>query len=310
MKIKKVAPSSGVLATISNLPADSQKDTYSCDYLNKRTVIVSSEEPKGGEEVWLQKGKNLFDRHNRILRGYTLNDTGGVSGEANSFAQNAYIEVEPNNGYTLSTSLDITTVSNGRLVINEYTADYTFICRNIERTTNFLTITTNENTKYVKVTGPIASLSTLILAEGGLPIPYEEYSRKVYTNSDSGYQLFQDLGPKRKVVYYNSNPTAKFPFTAVIYLSPDYFDYDELEFWCYTGADNGSMVMQKTKPGLGTVVTSFSGYAGNIYSRGFLHRDDGHYTVHDCYYYGASDTTPPSADNNALIPAYIIGIKY
>ena len=66
MKIKKVAQTPGVLATVSTSKIDSDKDTYSCNYLNDNAVVVSPTEPSDGK-VWI-------DNVNKKI--HTKNDNG------------------------------------------------------------------------------------------------------------------------------------------------------------------------------------------------------------------------------------------
>lgn len=59
MKIKKVAQTPGVVATVSNSKIDSDKDTYSCNYLNYNRENYSTEEQRIG--TWID-GKPIYKR--------------------------------------------------------------------------------------------------------------------------------------------------------------------------------------------------------------------------------------------------------
>lgn len=67
MKIRKTFVGNLPDNKIVNSNSTSETDTYSCKYLNERNVIVSSEEPTTGEEVWI-------DNVNKKI--HTKNDNG------------------------------------------------------------------------------------------------------------------------------------------------------------------------------------------------------------------------------------------
>lgn len=98
------------------------------------------------------KSKNLFDKSN-ITTGKTYTATGGISTLNNSFVQETYIPVSSSTAYTMSTTNDYSSETDYRLVICEYKDDKTFIKRNLGRSAvgNKYTITTTENTKYVRL---------------------------------------------------------------------------------------------------------------------------------------------------------------
>lgn len=98
MKIRKTFVGNLPDNKIVNSNSTSETDTYSCKYLNERNVIVSSEEPTTGEEVWFQTSRNLFDRSNIIQNTSVDNNTGGVYEDTNSFTTN-YIPVSPGKTY-------------------------------------------------------------------------------------------------------------------------------------------------------------------------------------------------------------------
>ena len=67
MKIRKKEQSVGILGKILNLKNNSKTDTYSANYLNDRLVKVSPTEPETGEEVWIQRSSNLFNKDKMIV---------------------------------------------------------------------------------------------------------------------------------------------------------------------------------------------------------------------------------------------------
>lgn len=90
MKIKKtfqgVIPENKILNTEST----SQTDTYSCDYINNTSIVVSSTEPTetNRKKIWFKKGENIFDKNTMIeftnqFRYYndgSIGDASGISG--------------------------------------------------------------------------------------------------------------------------------------------------------------------------------------------------------------------------------------
>lgn len=64
MRIRKISQSAAIPGKIVNSPSDSTTETYSCDYINDVSVVVSPTEPTGGnrKKIWMQHGKpNLFN---------------------------------------------------------------------------------------------------------------------------------------------------------------------------------------------------------------------------------------------------------
>lgn len=118
-------------------------------------------------------GKNLFDKDNDIVTGYTF----GVAGESFSskdfFYQTKYISVLPNTTYSFT---GIKKVNVDSLRVCEYQADKTFIKRNYE----VYTITTSENTYYIRVSNYIGKLNTLQLEQGSTATEYEAYKGVSY----------------------------------------------------------------------------------------------------------------------------------
>ena len=98
MKIRKTFVGNLPDNKIVNSNSTSETDTYSCKYLNKRNVIVSSEEPTTGEEVWIEKSANLFDKNGIIKNTSVDYRTGGTYGDNDSFTTN-YIPVESEKTY-------------------------------------------------------------------------------------------------------------------------------------------------------------------------------------------------------------------
>ena len=192
MKIKKVAQTPGVLATVSTSKINSDKDTYSCNYLNDNAVVVSPTEPSEGK-LWIEKGKNLFDKNNYNLFNGLIDDS-SLIWLKNTNGNFIYLEVKPNTTYTISkkTSISEFAVASGvnTPVIGEYATKFVQGSNK-----NVVTITTGANDKYLYVyvyyntvsSGTLEeALNSLEIEEGTSIIP-----KKIYTkNGNGGYEEF------------------------------------------------------------------------------------------------------------------------
>lgn len=162
--------------------------------LNKlNNVIVSSEEPTTGEEVWLQKGKNLFDTKLLVQ--------GGWNNPVNSERVVWGIKVKAGITYTLTnyssrrvsafetSNLEQSSSSNSVLV--EHGA--------IDGNGN-LTFTTKNNAYlrllFSNIDNGDISISDILssniqLEQGEVATPYEPYiNKKIHTKNDNGYEEF------------------------------------------------------------------------------------------------------------------------
>lgn len=308
MKIKKVAQTPGVLATVSTSKIDSDKDTYSCNYLNDNAVVVSPTEPSDGK-VWLQKGKNLFDV-NKISEKTALVSADGSTPTSSASNVSDYIEVKANKTYILTFNYDSLTNSSNRAICY-FDKNKAFLSGGDYYPSNKRATITPTQDGYIRF-GYDQGCYNIQLEQGETVTSYEPYiDKKIHTKNDNGiYEEFYNAEPKRRVVWTNSKPTSSMGYVAAIYLDSAYVHYDELEFWCYGGTDNTSFQVSKTKPGYSTTVIGFGGYAGETVGRSFTYRSDGGYSIGDCYIYGPNFLKPPSASNSNLIPAFIVAIKY
>ena len=104
MKIKKLFQGTIPENKILNENSTSQTDTYSCDYINNTSIVVSSTEPTGDNRkgIWFKKGENLFDKNTMIelnnqIRYYNT----GEIGDVNDF-KGVKIPVTPKTSYISS----------------------------------------------------------------------------------------------------------------------------------------------------------------------------------------------------------------
>lgn len=80
MRIRKVSQSTPIKAKVVNSYSESEEETYSCDYMNEHSIVVSPTEPTGNDrrKVWFRKGKNLFDKSKALLGYWIGNEQGDI----------------------------------------------------------------------------------------------------------------------------------------------------------------------------------------------------------------------------------------
>lgn len=157
--------------------------------LNKlNNVIVSSEEPTTGEEVWIQASGNLFDKNNYNLWNGWINESNNTF-TANSRGYLVYIPCSPNTTYIVSREVleanfkvgvaDKTPINQGTLtnVINNPYG-------------NSITITSGANDRYLHIYVHYASDTNYTL-EQILDSLRVETPKKIHTKNDNGvYEEF------------------------------------------------------------------------------------------------------------------------
>lgn len=151
-------------------------------------VIVSPTEPQGKnrKKVWMQKGKNLFNKDDAIIDGYYIDNSGNLISASNSWYQNAFIKVKSNTQYTMSSGHEI-------LRVCFYDNNKNYISRNTTEKTS-LTFLTPSNCEYVKLSGDTSSIQILDLQleQGPNKTYYEAYIEpKIYIkNINDVYEEF------------------------------------------------------------------------------------------------------------------------
>lgn len=178
-----------------NLP--STKTPINAENLNQiqdNLVVVSATEPTGDnrEKVWLQKGKNLFNKNNCLTYAWVGDNGNNINSNDNNVLS-ALIPCKPNTKYTLSGF-----VSNAYIIVIGFDSSrkYTWTIANQLETRNVKTITTGANDNFIKVGFGYAvpNLSTLMVNQGDVALPYEEYiTPKTYVKNDNGiYEEFSE----------------------------------------------------------------------------------------------------------------------
>lgn len=156
-------------------------------------VIVSSEEPTTGEEVWVQRGKNLFDKNNYNLVNGLVDDTSLILNK-NDKGRNVYLKVKPNTTYTIRKEIAVSELAATSFVNEPIIGSIaTQWIGGFEK--KQITITTGQNDNYLCVyvyydTVSIGTfeevLNSLEIEEGSSITP-----KKIHTKNDNGvYEEF------------------------------------------------------------------------------------------------------------------------
>ena len=88
---------------VSSVTQDSDVNTYSCNYINDRTVKVSPEEPTTGENVWIEYSKNKLDP--TIIKRGAYNSNGEFTTQNDIVILNA--NVKSNTNYIVSANSNV-----------------------------------------------------------------------------------------------------------------------------------------------------------------------------------------------------------
>lgn len=199
MKIKKTfqgeLPENRIVNTYSN----SLTDAYSANYLNDKlkSVEVSSTEPTNDKDIWVQMGKNLFDKNSCLISGKYLASDGSLGDDTTLFYQETYIPVEPNTSYVISNA------NNENHRICEYDANKTFLTRFLNDNSSLSCIfTSGPSTKFIRISCRIDNIDSLQIEQGEFKTDYEPYiPKKIYVKKDGKYELVYDEANTRKEVY-------------------------------------------------------------------------------------------------------------
>lgn len=152
-------------------------------------VAVSSTEPTIGEEVWMQKGKNLFCEVNPIL-GYYDNSGNWTDAAAITTYGPFYIKG----------TIYVSATVNGSAIcrLSEFKKDGTFIKRTLIMNS---ALTLDSNTDYIVISNDTNEnenkyFTNFMITSGNTAQAYEEYKdNKIYTKDSNGnYNLFMEEG--------------------------------------------------------------------------------------------------------------------
>ena len=189
------------VGTIVSFDGDEIPEGYEEVIGEEARVVISPTEPTTGEEVWIQKGKNLFNKDNyNLFKGYLNPTSTGPVFVANAAAETIYIKCLPNTTYTVSRKFLENNFRVGSGVNIPITGEQMTQLINESNATE-ITITTGENDNYLYVyvrwigqsEYTLANiLDSLQVEQGATSTIYEEYvDKKIYTKNDNGvYEEF------------------------------------------------------------------------------------------------------------------------
>lgn len=179
--------------TFENLP--STNTPINAENLNKlNNVVISPTKPATEEEVWIQRGKNLFNKNNTIA-GYRFDSTGSLYAE-NQCSISEFIKVDSNTDYVVNFAI------NYLNTICYYDKSKNFISRN-DLNSSFVT---PSNCEYIRFSRLTSELDTTQLEQGSTATSYEPYiDKKIHTKTDNGYEEFYNENPLTIPIYFNEN---------------------------------------------------------------------------------------------------------
>lgn len=147
------------------------------------SIVVSSTEPIGKKRkrVWLQKGKNLFNKDD-IVEGFRIGGDGTNYSQADYFVSN-YIEVKGITNYIANYTVSTMT----RIAFYDENKNF------ISAIDNSRNITTTENTCYIRLGNKITDKNAMQIEQGTTVTEYEEYVEdKIYIkNNNDVYEEFK-----------------------------------------------------------------------------------------------------------------------
>lgn len=189
--------------------------------LNKlNNIVISSTEPTTGEEVWLQKGKNLFDKNNANVINAYIGGNSVITYEINN--KTLYIPCTPNTTYTIYKMVAQPQSANRFRVgttstipqIGDTVSDFYNAGGDGGNVTEY-TITTSSTAKYLLVTFINRAnatttveemLASVQIEESSSATTYEAYKqKKIYIANDNGnYELFTETVSKNEELVVGS----------------------------------------------------------------------------------------------------------
>ena len=157
------------------------------------TVAISSHQPTNQNGLWLQKGKNLFNKNNKLVVNGSPSSSMVFVISATKSSRSVILRCEPNSTYTISkiVTTAFSVASSEEFPVNNGTITVINTNHNAES----ITITTGENDKYLLIqymhTGNDTLteneiLNSLQVEQGSTATDYEEYKeKKIYTKNDN-----------------------------------------------------------------------------------------------------------------------------
>ena len=221
MKIKKTYQGSLAENRIFNTDSSSQTDTYSCDYINDSSVVVSPTEPTENDrkKVWMQKGKNKFNSYlvsfsNTRCTHSIVNSNKIILTSTGTWARSEckVSNLRPNETYRISTAI---TNSNGNSA-GLFENDNNFVIQSNTSFNSRIIMNSNSDgdlifTIYVNWSGTSntnsATFDELQITQGSEIEEYEDYiESKIYIKNDNDvYEEFMKKEEQKSINYFSSN---------------------------------------------------------------------------------------------------------
>ena len=161
------------------------------------TVYVGPTEPTGGQDVWIQKGKNLFNSDSHIVSNGTFYDWNNGSSATNNEYYGVKIPVLPNTVYVSSSDLEPGYWSS----LCYWDKDMNFIS-GAAYNANYKVITTPSNCAYITF-ALMKTYNWFQLEQGSTVTEYEPYiSKKIFVKNDNGgYEEVYNEEEHNKEIY-------------------------------------------------------------------------------------------------------------
>lgn len=161
-------------------------------------LIVSSVEPTGlnRKKVWMQKGKNQFNKNKKLLNAW-INDQGNITVYENKNVVSELIPCKPNTTYTVSgypSSVFVKVVSYNK------NREYINVIIDIQSSETKQTFTTGNNDCYIRIGyGDCeTTINSLQLEQGSIATEYEKYIEpKIYVKNDNN--VYEEYFNKDKI---------------------------------------------------------------------------------------------------------------
>ena len=148
------------------------------------------------------EGKNVFNKTDSIVTGYYLNNTGGITASTTDFYQNKYIP-------TIGNKVSVRCTTNYTKIL-EYDENQNFIHYTGLSTSQSLTISLQNSTKYIRVSGNVNTLDTLQIEFNSSVTDYIPYQSQSYPITlPSGMELCK-IGDYQDYIYKSSGKWYKY----------------------------------------------------------------------------------------------------
>lgn len=197
------------VGTIVSFEGDEIPEGYEEVIGEEARVVISPTEPTTGEEVWIQKGKNLFDikgHYNLLGESTTYNVSGSTLTVSGLWYAGRLVNVEPNTDYTIKANISV-----GNIGI--YGKDNKWIAGVINQTT-FNTGSYEQIIIYFYTggggsTSKTATFTNIQIEQGTTATTYESYvDKKIYIKNDN--DVYEEFYKNNGIVESGSNSNGSY----------------------------------------------------------------------------------------------------